>query len=248
MEIISISVTKKNSKVSIIIPARNEEKSIEKTILSLKSNLKIPYRLLIINDQSTDQTAEIVKNLIKSDKNIALINTSSNRGGFANALSLGFQKSPDEFVLPVMADLCDDPKTIDKMYQKMLEGFDIVAGSRYIKDGGKIGGPRLQGFLSEFVCKSLKIITGVPTTDLSNSFKIYRKSILNKTRLDPTKGVEISMDLTLQVYFKGGKITEVPTYWKGRKMGKSKFKILERFPRYLKIYIWAISQRLQKLI
>lgn len=238
----------KSHSLTILIPARNEEATLTKTLDSLIKEVTIPCKYIVISDQSTDHTVPNVKKYIKKNKNVTLLETPSTQNGFANALKLGIANTKTEYVLPVMADLCDDPKTINLMYQKIHEGYDIVAGSRYIPGGGKSGGPKLQGFFSRFVCLSLREITGIPTHDVSNSFKIYRKKTLNNLHVNANFGVEVSMHLTLQAYFRGAKITEVPTHWVGRTEGKSKFKLFKRFPRYLYIYLWAIKERVKQIM
>ena len=232
--------------LTIVIPAHNEEGIIIKTLESLKKEVKIPHKIIVVNDCSTDKTEEVVKEYIKKNKNITLVRTTPKRRGFANALEKGFSQVKRGAIIPVMADLCDEPKTINKMFQKLEQGWDIVCGSRYMKGGKKSGGPVLQHHLSKYVCLSLKLLTGVPTTDISNAFKMYKKEILTQAKINQKSGVESSMETTLQLYFKGANITEVPTSWKGRTVGKSKFKMLERTPRYAKIYKWALENGIRK--
>lgn len=234
--------------LTIIIPARNEESTIIKTLERLIKQVKVPCQYIVVSDQSTDQTVSKVKKCIRKHPNVALLETTLYENGFANAIKKGFEKTRSKYVIPVMADLCDDPRTINIMYQKILEGYDIVVGSRYISGGGKSGGPKLQGVLSKAVCLSLHLLTSIPTHDISNSFKLYRKSILTNLKINKSFGVEISMDLILQAYFKGARITEMPTHWFGRTEGQSKFKIFQRFPRYLNIYLWALKERLKQLL
>lgn len=231
----------KKVKLSIIIPARNEEENIENTV-----NYLIPYiepsitEIIIVNDHSDDSTEQIGKRLSEKYSSVKIVNNKK-EPGFSNALLTGFENSKGEFVLPVMADMCDDPKTIPEMLKKADVGFDIVCGSRYIKGGKKIGGPKLQGFFSFFVCTSLHWLINLPTRDVSNAFKLYRKSIFEKITLEE-KGFAISMEITLKAYFNKFKITDVPTVWRGRKKGKSKFKISKTLP-YVKLYFWAILKK-----
>jgi glycosyltransferase involved in cell wall biosynthesis len=238
----------KNQSLTIIIPARNEESTIIKTLDNLIKKVRVPCSYIVINDRSTDLTGSKVKKYSRKYKQVLLIETSINKNGFSNALKKGFTIAKSEFVLPVMADNCDDPRTINKMYKKILRGYDVVAGSRYVSGGGKKGGPKMQGFLSKIVCLSLQRITAIPIHDISNSFKIYRKDCFKNLKIPESYGVEVSMYLTLQAYFKGARVTEVPTYWYGRVKGKSKFNPLKRFPRYLSIYLWALKERVLQII
>lgn len=232
--------------VTIVIPARNEEGVILTTLQDINTKIKVPYEAVVVNDGSTDKTEEVVRAFSRKHRNVRIASTKEGAHGFANALKLGFGQARGDTVVPVMADLCDDPKTINLMYKKFQEGWDIICGARYIQGAGKEGGPKLQGFLSRLVSLSLHYLTGVPTKDVSNAFKMYRKKILRNVKFNPRAGVEASMEITLQAYFNNAKITDVPTHWVGRKVGKSKFKLLQRAPRYLRIYLWALENSVRK--
>lgn len=227
--------------LSIVIPARNEEENIKETIESLIPHInKEETEIIVVNDHSEDKTEEIVSNLCKKYKFLKIIRNEK-EPGFANALKSGFENAIGEYVLPIMADLCDQPETIRKMVEKAKEGYDLVCGSRYTKGGGKIGGPKIQGFFSKFVGISLYYLIRIPTKDSPNAFKMYRRKILNSLNLKST-GFSISMESCLKFYFSGYKICEVPTIWYGRKKGKSKFRLLKTLP-YVKLYIWAILKK-----
>ena len=229
-------------KLTIVIPAHNEEDVIISTLRDLKKKLTVACKVLVVDDHSTDKTSELVKKYIKKNNNVKLIGNYGSSRGFSSTLKIGFERADTDYVLPVMADLCDDPRTINKMHSKISEGWDIVCGSRYMKGGSKEGGPKLQGLLSNFVCHSLKIATGIPTWDVSNAFKVYKKSLFKQFKIRDGAGVEISMEITLKSFFIGARITEIPTHWKGRVIGDSKFKLLVRFPKYLKIYLWSLKK------
>lgn len=228
-------------KLTIVIPAHNEEGIIGKAIKAIEEQVAIDYEIVVVDDHSSDNTSGEVKALIEKFPNIRSVENDRERG-FANALRKGFSVSNSEFVIPVMADLCDDPLTINEMYKKATDGYDIVCGSRYMKGGTKLGGPPIQNFFSRFVGCSLKYIIGIPTSDASNSFKLYRKKVLDSIK-SKSKGFEISMEIPLKAYFAGFSITEVPTVWKGREIGKSKFYIFKVAPDYIKLYLWAIFRR-----
>lgn len=233
--------------VDIIIPAHNEEEVIIETLESIDRHVKIPYMITVVNDCSSDNTKKEVLKYMRSHRRIRLLNTTSNKRGFSNAIHTGFVKTKGKYVVPVMADLCDDPKTINRMYKEIQEGWDIVCGSRYIKGGGKVGGPRVQGFLSQMVCLTLHLFSGIPTKDVSNAFKMYKRSTLSQVTFNQQSGVEMSMELTIQAYFQGARIKDIPTTWRGRTQGTSKFKIVKRTPRYWRIYRWTIENRLRQL-
>lgn len=232
-------------KLSIIIPVHNEEEVISHTIEQIERILDLDYEIIVINDHSTDRTELVVNKLREVYINITVVNNNIGKG-FADALRKGFSVANSDFVIPVMADLCDDPKTIKEMYDLAIQGYDIVCGSRYMRGGEKSGGSFIQSFFSRFVGTSLMYMLGVPTRDISNSFKCYSKEVLKLVKTE-SKGFEISMELTLKAFFLGFKITEIPTVWKGRFIGKSKFYLLKVIPLYSKIYFWALFGKKVKI-
>ena len=232
-------------KLSIVIPAHNEQDNIEDVIGRLIKTLppEIDYEVVVVNDHSTDNTQAIVEGLCGKFANLRLVNNLS-EGGFANALKAGFANLQGEIVLPVMADLCDDLSVVGKMYEKIISGYDIVCGSRYIKGGARIGGSKFKGSLSCFAGRSINFLLGIPTHDIANAFKMYKKSVIDNIGNLCSRGFEVSMEIPLKAYFKGFKIGEVPTVWKERTRGKSNFKVAKLLPNYLKVYLWAIKKRI----
>lgn len=237
---------KQKYKFTIVIPARNEEEIIIKTLQHLKRYVKKKHRIIVVNDNSNDKTKQVVSKYKKNNPNLSLVSSRVGEHGFANAIRRGINESSTEYVVIVMADLCDDPRTINKMYEEIIKGWDIVCGSRYSPGGTKSGGPRIQGLLSTIVCKSMHYLVGIPTSDVSNAFKMYKKAVFRNIKFNPNSGVECSMELILQAFFSGAKITDVPTSWRGREVGKSKFKLMKRAPKYYQIYKWAIINSIRQ--
>ncbi len=230
-------------KLSIVIPAHNEEENIGQVIEQVEGRIKFPFELIVVNDHSADRTAEIVMGLAKKFNNIILVENKL-APGFANAVKTGLVSVKTEVVVPVMGDLCDDLVTVPLMLGKIKEGFDVVCGSRYIKGGARIGGSKVKGFFSFFVGKTMSIFTGISTCDIANAFKMYRKEVIDSMDIEST-GFEISMEMALKAYFKGFKITEVPTVWREREKGKSSFKMFNLTPNYSRWYLWAIKRKLK---
>jgi len=230
--------------VSVVIPAYNEEKSIEEVISRLVGALRVEYEIVVVNDHSVDNTRGKVEVLKKSHKNIVLVYNKKPQG-FANTLRTGFEAASGEVAVSVMADLCDDPATINEMYLKINQGYDIVCGSRYMQKGKKLGGPWVKTFLSSLAGKIIYIL-GIPTHDITNSFKMYRREVIEA--IDSKAGsFEISMEIPLKAYLKGFKITELPTVWHSRVLGESSFKVMSLIPVYLKLYFWVIMKCILRL-
>lgn len=228
-------------KITVVIPALNEELNIEKTLESLEARLTIPHRVIVVNDNSNDRTAEIVEGVSRRRPNIRLVHSPRPRG-ITNALKSGFEQVETPITVVMMADLCDDPDAVPQMYEKIEEGYDLVCASRYMPGGRRLGGPALQGFFSRHVCASLKKLTGIPTHDVSNAFKMYRTEILKSTPLEEA-GFASSLEICVKAFLKGCRIAEVPTTWKGRTAGKSSFKMIKVARSYLRWYVWAVLLR-----
>src|SRR6185369_5861825 len=158
----------------------NEDEVILKTLESIRKNVKIPYKIIVVNDHSIDNTELVVKRYLKKNKKVQLLNNKTKKSGFSQAIKLGTLKAKSDLLVYVMADLCDDPKTINKMYQKIDSGkWDIVCGSRYMKGGKKKSNDnKLQGALSYLVNSTLYHFLRIPTSDTSNAFKMYKKEVL----------------------------------------------------------------------
>jgi len=228
--------------ISIVIPAHNEEGNIRATLNDVIKTVSHPHEVVVVDDHSEDSTARIVREFMEKNDFVRLIHNHRPKG-FSNALITGLENASGEVVVPVMADLCDDLSTIEAMFNKLQEGYDVVCGSRYMPEGRKIGGPLLQSFFSRFVGLTLHWITGIPTYDAPNAFKMYRKKLLDSLKIEEA-GFAVSMQITLKAFFKGCRITEVPTTWKSRIVGKSGFKNFRQAKDYFYWYFWAIKEYL----
>lgn len=223
---------------TILIPARNEEESLPVTLENLEKNIRAPHELLVVNDHSTDKTLDVLSDFQKRHTNIRFV-SNDDQPGFTNTLKKGFSESRGEAIVVVMADNCDDPATINAMAAKIKEGYDVACGSRYMPGGIKAGGRFWQDIFSKFVSLSLYYLKGIPTHDISNAFKMYLKKAIDSIEIEEA-GFASSMEILLKLYKKGFKITEVPTSWKGRMAGESKFKIFKVGKNYLRWYMRAL--------
>jgi len=234
-------------KMSIVVPAHNEQDNIIDVLDKIErflDGLGLDCEMVVVNDHSTDNTARLVSEMSKQHDNIRLIENKL-RPGFANALKSGFNSAQGEVVVPVMGDLCDDLSAIKAMFKKINEGYDVVCGSRYMERGARLGGSKIKGFFSRFVGVSLHYLLGLPTRDISNAFKMYRKSVLEGMAIESTS-FEISMEIPVKAYYSGFKIAEVPTVWKERTRGKSNFRMYKLLPAYLNLYVWAIFKKISR--
>lgn len=228
--------------LSVVIPVYNEGDVIGETLKKLESSIKTPHEVLVVYDMDTDSSIPPIKDIQKKFKNIKLQKNIYGKGAL-NALKTGLVKAKGDAVCVMMADLTDDPKVVSEMMEKFNEGADLVAASRYMQGGHQIGGPLIKQLMSRFAGLSLYYIAGIPTHDATNSFKIYSKKFLNKTKIESNGGFELGIELTVKAHFNGYKIKEVPTTWTYLAK-ESRFYLKKWLPKYLKWYFWAIGHRL----
>ena len=232
--------------VSVIVPVYNEGVNITKFLYDIESTVYVEHEVLIIYDFNNDDTVPVVKRLQKQFRNTKLIKNIFGPG-LINACKTGFKKAKCNFLVVIPGDLADEPKTINKMYKIAKKGYDIICASRYSKGGKQFGGGLVKSFLSKFAGLSTPILLGIPTSDLTNGFKMYNRKIFKKIKIESKGGWEFATELVIKAHFLGFKITETPSIWIERTSGKSKFKLLKWLPKYTYWYLWACSQRAKLL-
>ncbi len=233
--------------ITIICPVYNEKENIKKLLDEIELKIKTEKEILIIYDFEEDNTLPVISQ-IKSNYSFKITTVKNIYGkGVLNAIKTGLKLAKSDTLLVIMADLSDDLSVVDKMYELIKDGYDIVCGSRYMKGGKQIGGPFIKKLLSKLAGLSLHILTGIPTHDITNSFKMYSKKVVDEIEIESTGGFEIGMEITIKAYVMGKKITEIPSIWKERVYGKSRFKIIRWLPKYLKWYFYALKKSLFKI-
>ncbi|MHB1682039.1 MAG: glycosyltransferase [Bacilli bacterium] len=229
--------------IDIVIPVYNEKGSIECTLRELGSNVKQSIRVIIVYDMDEDTTIPIVNSIAGSLGYPVVMQKNIYGRGALNAIKSGMALSEADAVLVVMADMSDDLGMIDLMYEKFQEGYDIVCGSRYMRGGRQIGGPLLKKILSRTAGLTLHYLARIPTHDVTNSFKMYRKSLLEDLRIESVGGFEIGMEITVKAHLAGRLIAEIPVTWTDRTDGESKFKLWKWIPHYFHWYSRAFGRR-----
>jgi dolichol-phosphate mannosyltransferase len=232
--------------ISVVVPVYNEADNIRHLFDELKLKISVPIEVLIVYDREDDNTIPAVGEILALYPfNIKLVKNNWGKGAL-NAIKTGFRESRCEAVLVVMADISDDLKVVDEMYNLLLKGYDVICGSRYIPGGKQIGGPFLKRNFSRVAGVSLHYLTGLPTHDVTNSFKMYSKRLLHSIDMESTGGFEIGMEITVKAFVKGYKVTELPTTWSDRVAGESRFKMWKWIPKYLHWYFYAFKIYLHK--
>lgn len=233
-------------KLSLVIPAHNEEGCIRETIVSfnkvLKKN-KIPHEILVINDNSSDKTEDILNEMKCSIKELNFVNNTP-PNGFGFAVRKGLENFSGDYVAVVMADLSDNPKDLVMMYKKALKGFDCVFGSRFNKKAKIIDYPLHKLFLNRFVNNIIKLLFFIKYNDVTNAFKMYSRETINGLKPFLSNHFNLTVELPLKAIVRGYSYSVIPTDWTNRKSGISKLKIKEMGGRYFFIILYCYLEKL----
>ncbi len=230
---------RKSRLLNIIIPVYNEGDNIRKVYSEIFSKIKARRRIFIVYDFDEDNTLPPAREIQKKDKNLRLVKNRFGRGAL-NALRSGFAEVKSGPCLVVMGDLSDDLSSVDPMLEKYAEGFRVVCGSRYMKGGRQEGGPLLKRTLSRLAGITLNWFFRFPIHDVTNNFRLYDKALLDAVGIESRGGFELAMEITVKAVKRGYPVCEVPTTWRDRSAGQSRFKLLKWLPFYLRWYLYAI--------
>lgn len=227
--------------IDLVVPVYNEAGNIEALLKSVSEKITSPKQVMIVYDSEDDNTLPVVKKIqLDYSFEILLVRNKYGRGAL-HAIITGMEEAKHECVLVIMADLSDSLEIVDKMYSKIQdEGYDLVCGSRYMRGGRQHGGPFWKGLFSRTAGKSLHILSRIPTNDVTNSFKMYKKTLLDSITFESNGGFEIGMEITVKAYLNGFRVTEIPSQWYDREAGKSNFQMRKWIPKYLHWYWMCI--------
>lgn len=233
-------------KLSIVIPAYNEEGSIEETVRAFHKELakeKIKHEILISNDSSRDRTEEILKRLSKEIEEVRYVNNTPPHG-FGFNVRNGLEHFSGGCVAIVMADMSDRPEDLVKYYRKMVEGkYDAVFGSRFMKGGKVIDYPRNKIFLNRFTNNLIKLLFSIRYNDATNAFKLYRRETLEGLKPFLSHHFNLTVELPLKTIVRGYSYAVVPNHWTNRKTGESNLKIKEMGSRYFYIILYCLLEK-----
>jgi glycosyltransferase involved in cell wall biosynthesis len=181
------------NELTVVIPVYNEADNIKTAIERIEEQVVVPHEIAIVYDRDEDTTVPVVLEI--KDNYQHAINLVKNKygRGVLNAVKTGMEEAATEFVIVTMADLSDPPEVMNDMLAKAKEGADLVCASRYMKGGKQTGGPFLKGLLSRIAGISLHVLTRIPTHDISNSFKMYRKSMLDAIPIESKGGLVLKV-------------------------------------------------------
>jgi len=210
----------------VIIPTYNEKENIEKIIRKVFS-LEKDFDIIIIEDNSPDGTAKIVKNLQKEFPQLHIIERKG-KLGLGTAYITGFKWSIDhgyDYIFEMDADFSHNPEDLIKLYEACAkEGNDLAIGSRYVSGVNVVNWPMGRVLMSYFASKYVKIVTGMNVNDATAGFICYTRKVLEKIDLDNIrfKGYAFQIEMKFTTWKFGFKIKEVPIIFTDRTEGTSK--------------------------
>ena len=211
-------------KTLIISPTYNEKDNIS-TMIHEVFVRDHNYHMLIIDDNSPDGTADIVRELKKTYSNLHLV-VRDKKNGLGKAYIFGFKWALErdfEAIAQMDADMSHHPKEIEKM-KKLLKNYDLSIGSRYIDGVSVVKWPIRRLILSYGANLYSRIITGMPLRDATGGFKIWKRKVLESIDLDNVKssGYSFQIEMNFRAWIKGFKLVEHPIIFIDRTIGQSK--------------------------
>jgi dolichol-phosphate mannosyltransferase len=211
----------------VIIPTYNEGENIA-NILEAIFSLKENFYVLVIDDNSPDGTADIVRKLQAKYPLQLYLEERKGKLGLGTAYIYGFRWAIEKgfrYIFEMDADFSHNPKDLRRLYETCkYEGADVAIGSRYIKGGGTVNWPKDRIFLSKGGSLYTRLITWMPIKDTTAGFVCYRKEVLEAINLEQIRflGYAFQIEMKFAAWKLGFKIKEVPIVFEDRKYGMSK--------------------------
>ncbi|MCI7572329.1 MAG: polyprenol monophosphomannose synthase [Bacteroidales bacterium] len=211
----------------VIIPTYNEKENIE-NIIRYVFSLEKEFHILIVEDNSPDGTADIVKRLIEEFPERLFIEQRKGKLGLGTAYIHGFKWALQrgyDFIFEMDADFSHPPKDLLRLYEACSKGADMAVGSRYV-DGkiSVVNWPIGRVIMSYYASWYVRLITRMRIGDATAGFACYKRQVLEQIKLDKIRfvGYAFQIEMKYTVFKKGFKIVEVPIIFTDRVFGESK--------------------------
>jgi len=230
------------SRLSVVIPARNEAGCILSTVEHLHLELQlqnVPHEIVVVDDGSTDSTWELLGTLQQKMPELQIV---QNKGlhGFGRAVTCGLDRMKGDAVVIMMADESDDNRDVVRYWQELNQGWDCVFGSRFSRGGGVIDYPLLKRMINRLANWFIMGVFRISLNDTTNAFKAYRRTAIEGCKPFLSPHFNLTVELPLKSIVRGYSWTTLPITWRNRRTGTAKLKLAEMGSRYLFIimYVW----------
>jgi len=205
------------SKISITVPVYNERESLPHLLPRLKSVLERmarPWEVILVNDGSSDGSEAILDDMAREDPRVKVVHFRRNAGQTA-AMMAGIDFATGEVIIPIDADLQNDPEDIPRLLEKLDEGYDVCSGWRRDRQDEALR----RNLPSRMANRLISWVSGVPLHDYGCSLKAYRRDVIKDVKLYG----EMHRFIPIYASWQGGKVTEVPVRHHARQYGASKY-------------------------
>ncbi|HEV3480420.1 MAG TPA: glycosyltransferase family 2 protein [Gaiellaceae bacterium] len=232
-------------KLSVVIPAHNEEGSIAGTMEGVGRALEeagIEHEILVVDDSSTDRTRALVQHIGAENARVRYHRSHYPRG-FGFTVRAGLDEFEGDAVAIVMADASDDPADLVKYYRLLEEGYDCAFGSRFMRGAAVHDYPRLKLVINRLANAFIRMLFRHGYNDTTNAFKAYRREVIETVQPLLSNHFNLTVELPLKAIVRGHTYGIVPITWRNRSAGTSKLSLQEMGSRYLFIVLYALLER-----
>lgn len=211
----------------VIIPTYNECENIE-TVSRAVMSLPQPFHLLVVDDNSSDGTGDIVRKLMQEFPGRIHLEVRAGKLGLGTAYIHGFRWALSknyDYIFEMDADMSHNPVDLVRLYKSCKEdGNDLAIGSRYIKGVNVVNWPIGRVIMSYYASVYVRIVTGMPVKDATAGFKCYKRKVLESIDLNRIRfmGYAFQIEMKFTAWKLGFKIKEVPIIFTDRQEGESK--------------------------
>jgi dolichol-phosphate mannosyltransferase len=226
-------------KVSVVIPAHDEAEVIGPTVGAIAAALDgagRDYDVLVIDDASTDETAERVEAIAARNPRVRCLR-SPYPNGFGFAVRAGLERFSGDAVAIMMGDGSDDPRDMLRYFELLDEGYDCAFGSRFAPGGRTHGYPWVKLAINRIVNVGIRLLFRHGYDDTTNAFKAYRREVIESVQPLVSQHFNLTVELPLKAVVRGHSYGIVPISWTNRTAGESKLGLKEMGSRYLYIVL-----------
>lgn len=223
-------------KLSVVIPARNEEGHLDSTLEGLVTRLDadnvLSFEIIVVDDGSTDRTLEILARWAERDPRVRPV-ANDGRHGYGRAVRCGLDAVTGDAVVITMADASDDPGDVVTYYHVLHDEAECVFGSRFVSGSKLMNYPRFKLVLNRLVNTTIRVMFGLKCNDVTNAFKGFRRYVIDGCRPLVSPHFNLTIELPLKALVRGYTFKVVPISWHNRTSGESQLLLKEQGSRYL---------------